>query len=189
MARMAPKAVPFRRARPRCPAIPALLAAWSCGPAPAPAPAELAERYAPFLVPAMSYATVDALRPRLPYERIELVDFNPWLWGGDRVELRADETAWLWDADGVRRGHVSFLAFARLCYVLELRGLADLEPRYESESFDAQTVTLRAWPTGGGAPIEVEEYAAAGPIELWEMQRAVDGVAREVRWDRAPEER
>lgn len=124
----------------------------------------------------------ESLREALPYDKIELEYFTPWLWGGDVLRFWRDGRAELGDQDGWRHGKVNVFDFARLCYLIDENEMTSMLTEYSSGGFDKTTVTVRVWPVGQEKPFVVEDYGSAGPIELWAVQAAINGVARTTHW-------
>lgn len=81
---------------------------------------------------------------------------------------------------GHYRGRISKDDFRRLAELLRSRGFFDLDGRYNGSVTCAQTVITRA--VRGGSTKAVENYAEAGPVELWGIERTIRGLASEVEW-------
>lgn len=129
-----------------------------------------------------------SVRAGLPYERIELTYFNPWVMGGDRIQFSADGTALMANREGYWKGTVRLFKFGHLCYLLESLGFEEMEARYSGDLFDATTVTMQAWPRGSEDPVEVEDYAGVAPLEFQTLELAINGVARGLDWKSVPAE-
>lgn len=72
--------------------------------------------------------------------------------------------------------------FERLARLLESRGFFEMNGRYDKPITDHPSVITRA--TRGGKEKEVVDYADAGPVELWGIERAIRGVVAEVKWEK-----
>jgi hypothetical protein len=72
--------------------------------------------------------------------------------------------------------------FTKLAWLLEENGFFSLPKNYERNVTDASFVSIRA--NRDGKPYEVVAYAGAGPIELWVVQRSIEGVASSVEWEK-----
>jgi hypothetical protein len=78
----------------------------------------------------------------------------------------------------VKEGQVGWAEFARLASFIEKNGFFTLQPEYSRNITDAgfeNTRVIRA-----GKSVEVSNYADAGPLELWSIQRAIEGVAADI---------
>ena len=141
-------------------------------------------RYAFLFSGSITSDEAEQLRERLPYERIELEDPEGWFWPVDnRITLWRDGRATLEGAER-HRGSVSIFDYGRLCYLLDHSRFASMRPRYALRGVsDAGSTVVRAWRVGDREPIAVEDYGAAGPIDLWAIQAAIRGVARGIRFD------
>lgn len=118
-----------------------------------------------------------------------------------RIVLRADRTAQSYakrcrlatpeDRETfceIKTGRLAPWEFGRLAYTLEQGGFFRLEPRYERLITHGTYETTRV--VRDGIAHQVVNYATAGPIELWSAQRAIEGVAVAVEWEKtttAPE--
>ena len=124
-------------------------------------------------------------REALPFERIQLADTSVH-WFGDpspTILLCRDGTAEI-RATPWRRGRVHLFDFGRLCEHLEHVRFSSLAREYHWGGYDASTFVVTVWPAGGGAPISVSDTGDAGPVELWGVRAAIEGVAQRVRWEK-----
>jgi hypothetical protein len=78
----------------------------------------------------------------------------------------------------VKQGQVTWDEFAKLARTVEKDGFFNLQPDYVRNITDAGFENTRV--TRAGSSKQVSNYASAGPIELWEIQRAIEGVAADV---------
>ena len=91
----------------------------------------------------------------------------------------------------VEQGQLSRGEFARLAWTIEKLGFFQLKPDYSRSVTEGVFENTRV--TRAGNAVEVTNYADAGPLELWDIQRAIQGVAanmevqKKSRIDRCPE--
>ena len=81
----------------------------------------------------------------------------------------------------VKSGRLFPGEFSRLGVLLERNGFFDLRPDYSRMVIDSGGETTRV--TRGGVTHQVRNYATTGPMQLWAMQRAIEGVATMVDWE------
>ena len=102
-----------------------------------------------------------------------------------RVTLRRDGTATYVGLEYVeRKGTYSgkFYGFERLAQLIEARGFFDLKDNYAINATDLpSTITsvVRA-----GRRKTVNNYGGAGPLELWGIEEAIDGVVSNTKWQK-----
>lgn len=82
----------------------------------------------------------------------------------------------------VKEGRVAPGQFAALGWLLEKNGFYGLHAEYSRSVTHAAFETTRV--TRGGKRHEVENYANAGPFELWVIQNAIQGVALSIEWEK-----
>jgi hypothetical protein len=82
----------------------------------------------------------------------------------------------------VKEGQVSSRQFAPLAWLLERNGFYDLRANYSRNVTDSTFERTRV--TRGAKRYEVENYADAGPFELWIIQSAIEGVASSIEWEK-----
>jgi hypothetical protein len=82
----------------------------------------------------------------------------------------------------VGKGHISGEEFAMLAWTLEKNGYFTLQTDYQRNISDSAFVSTRV--TRNGKKYEVVEYAGGGPLELWVIQIAIEGVSSTVEWSK-----
>lgn len=85
----------------------------------------------------------------------------------------------------VKEGKLSGGAFATLAWAIERAGFFNLQSQYDRNVTDAafaRTRVVRAEKT-----TEVSDYADSGPLELWSVERTIEGVASDMLEGGAPE--
>jgi hypothetical protein len=82
----------------------------------------------------------------------------------------------------VRDGRVENSEFAKLGWLVKKSGFFDLSPEYSRGIADAGFENTRV--TASGGVHAVSNYAGGGPFELWTIQRAIEGVAASVEWQK-----
>jgi hypothetical protein len=87
---------------------------------------------------------------------------------------------------GTWYGAISLTAYGRLSYLIERMGVMSMRSSYTRGVTDHSTYVLRIWPRGAATPKVVEEYAHAGPPELWAVMAAVDAISGGTQWSRSP---
>ena len=80
-----------------------------------------------------------------------------------------------------KEGH-QWSRFARLARLIEKNGFYALQPSYSRTVTHAAFETTRV--TRNGRVFAVENYSDAGPPELWTIQRAIEGAALGIDWEK-----
>lgn len=80
----------------------------------------------------------------------------------------------------IKEGEVPWGQFAALAWLLEKNGFYDLQASYSRDVSDSTFETTRV--IRNGKHFKVENYAHAGPFELWIVQTGIQGVASWVEW-------
>jgi|SRR5580704_888513 hypothetical protein len=83
----------------------------------------------------------------------------------------------------VEKGRIWGEEFARLAWTLEKNGYFTLRAEYQRTITDSAFVSTRV--TRNGKKYEVVEYAGGGPLELWMIQRGIEGVSSTIEWSKA----
>jgi hypothetical protein len=78
----------------------------------------------------------------------------------------------------VEQGQLSRGEFARLAWTIERSGFFQLKPNYNRAVTEGVFEDIRV--TRAGIAVEVTNYADAGPLEIWDIQRAIQGVAADM---------
>jgi hypothetical protein len=122
----------------------------------------------------------------LPFSRISLERTG--CFGGCpvfRVEFTSDGNATL-DAEahlplsGHFKTQIGRRDFARLCQLAELAKLRALKPHYEGGWTDDASYIVRV--QAGDQKVEVSDYGAVGPAQLWALAQALDAVRLQAYW-------
>ena len=82
----------------------------------------------------------------------------------------------------VEKGRIWGEEFAMLAWTLEKNGYFTLQADYQRNITDSVFVSTRV--TRNGKKYEVVEYAGGGPLELWVIHRAIEGVSSTVEWSK-----
>lgn len=82
----------------------------------------------------------------------------------------------------VEKGRIWGEEFAMLAWTLEKNGYFTLQANYERNLTESAFVSTRV--TRNGKKYEVVEYAGGGPLELWVIHRAIEGVSLSIDWSR-----
>jgi len=163
--------------------LPALLCVAGCGP-PDSSVEPIPDQYQSLFGGGIAYEDMPGIRARLPYEKIELEVFSTWIWGGPVTTLWRDGRAERTSLYGERmKGEVRVQSFGLLCYLIDRLEFSAMEPEFHWGGFDASTVTVRVWPVGDPDPIEVADTGNVGPIDVWAIQTAIEGVASKIEWE------
>ncbi len=72
--------------------------------------------------------------------------------------------------------------FAKLAKLMETSGFFNLKHGYKRNVTDAGLEMVRV--VRQDRPYQVTDYAAAGPLTLWTVQNAIDGVASTIEWEK-----
>jgi hypothetical protein len=83
----------------------------------------------------------------------------------------------------VEKGRIWGEEFAMLAWMLEKNGYFMLKAEYNRNITDSAFVSTRV--TRNGKKHEVVVYAGGGPLELWMIQRAIEGVSSTIEWSKA----
>jgi len=83
----------------------------------------------------------------------------------------------------VKEGRISQEEFAKLAQLLEQNSFFTMQSEYWGDVTDAVFESTRA--KRDGETHEVINYADAGPLRLWTIQRAIEGAALNVDWQMA----
>src|SRR5262249_36568337 len=118
----------------------------------------------------------------LPFDRIELEEQGSWFSVTPTITLERNEHAYL-SGDPPRHGRVHAFDFGRLCELTEQIHLTAMPRSFQWGGFDGGTWIVRVWPSGAREPIEVEDYGGVGPVGLWGLRAAIQGVARSIQWE------
>ncbi len=81
-----------------------------------------------------------------------------------------------------KEGTLHWTRFAKLARLVAKNGFYALQPSYSTSVTHGRFETTRV--TRNGKTYSVENYADGGPIELWTIQRAIEGVAFGIDWAR-----
>jgi hypothetical protein len=102
------------------------------------------------------------------------------------VTIRADGGAtYTGERNGTRIGTYSgrtyFGDFARLAMFIEQSGFMKFSARYTAPHTDDETVVVTVVMRDGTTK-SVSNYGRYGPLDLWVLERAIDGVVEEMKW-------
>ena len=103
----------------------------------------------------------------------------------DKVVLRRDGTATyigrrFVERMGTHEGKFAKGDFERLAKLMQSMDFFGMEDRYDRPITDHPSVITTA--VRGGETKRVVNYADAGPVELWGIEKAIRGVVAEVEW-------
>jgi len=82
----------------------------------------------------------------------------------------------------VKRGRIWGEGFARLAWTIEKNGYFTLQTSYQRNVTDSVFVSTRV--IRNGNKYEVVEYAGGGPLELWIIHSAIEGVSSSIEWEK-----
>lgn len=122
-------------------------------------------------MPALQAALVAAsvLLATLPAIRGAYVEFD------DQLYLRDHAPA-----HGLKEGSLHWSLFAKLGRLIDKNGFYGLQTSYSRSITHGGFETTRV--TRNGKVYAVENYADAAPLELWTIQRAIEGAAFDIEW-------
>jgi hypothetical protein len=83
----------------------------------------------------------------------------------------------------VEKGRIYGEEFALLAWTLEKNGYFMLQADYQRNISDSSFVSTGV--TRNGKKYEVVEYAGGGPLELWVIHSAIEGVSSSIDWNKA----
>jgi hypothetical protein len=84
--------------------------------------------------------------------------------------------------DGEYAGQVSFFDFAHICNAMEHFNFIEMKDEYSRLVTDHPSTTIILFGEGTNVIKTVYEYAGVGPIQLWALQKSIDGVIANIRW-------
>jgi hypothetical protein len=82
----------------------------------------------------------------------------------------------------VKQGRIIWGSFARLAWSLERNAFFTMLPKYERNSTEGTFVSIRV--TRDERAREVVDYDRGGPLRLWTIESAIEGVASEIDWEK-----
>jgi hypothetical protein len=82
----------------------------------------------------------------------------------------------------VKQGRIASGAFAQVALLVDKNGFYGFRAHYYRNITDSTFATTRVM--RGGKHYEVEDYAGAGPFELWVIEAAIEGVSSEIEWEK-----
>jgi hypothetical protein len=82
----------------------------------------------------------------------------------------------------VKQGKIWWQEFARLAWLLEKNGFFALKSNYERSVTNAEFVSTRV--VRLGKTYEVVDYADGGPLRLWAIHHAIEGVGFSLDWEK-----
>jgi hypothetical protein len=120
-----------------------------------------------------------------PYDSIRVDRSSVWPGApdGELVLHRGGRAEFRGSIDGTYgsfEGDVDLFDFGKLCYAFEQSGFERLLDRYSDEGFDAGESTFEVTSKSGSK--RVVDHGDVGPIELWTLGAALDGVRARIRW-------
>lgn len=84
--------------------------------------------------------------------------------------------------NGKHNGEIDLFSFARLCWAIEKFKLANGPREYSARVTDMPTAYLRVKGRDSDLSFQIRDYGGQGPIELWTIHAAIDGVAGRIKW-------
>ena len=81
-----------------------------------------------------------------------------------------------------KEGSLHWSRFAKLARLIERNGFFGLQSSYSKSVTHGGFETTRV--TRNGKVYAVENYADAGPLELWTIERAIEGAAFDIEWEK-----
>lgn len=78
----------------------------------------------------------------------------------------------------VKEGEITWSEFAMLAWTIEREGFFALQPQYSRNVTDVGIENTRV--TRNGMTKEVSNYASGGPLQLWTIAAAIEGVASDI---------
>jgi hypothetical protein len=123
-----------------------------------------------------------------PYDRLHLERWCPWggpnlgdlvLDRGGRAELRGE----VGGEQGEFEGSINLFDYGKLCYALQELDFEGMKKLYTDEGFDVEESTLTVISPRGTK--RVVDHGDVGPIGLWTLRAAFDGVRARIHWKKA----
>jgi hypothetical protein len=123
-----------------------------------------------------------------PYDRLRL---ERWcVWGGpnlgDLEFHRGGRAVLRGPVDGEQgafEGTIDVFDYGKLCYALQKLDFEGMKARYSDEGFDVEESILTA--TSPRGTKQVVDHGDVGPIGLWTLRAAFDGVRARIHWQKA----
>ena len=116
------------------------------------------------------------------FDRIELNQVSQYtitFFRDGRAQYEGNERA---HRAGKYSGNIGWASFARISYLLDEMHFIYMAGGYPAATVHAQIAFLRVWRLGETEPIIVEQADNNGPIELWGLQRIIEGEADDIYW-------
>lgn len=139
------------------------------------------EHYAYLFEGGLFPAEVPSTRAALPFEKIQMTHSGVWYTPGSTITMWRDGRA----EGSLGIGEVTLWDFGALCYLIEKLNFASMAGHYQADGTDNGTSIVKVWRSGQAEPTVVRDYGGVGPIELWGIQTAIDGVAGRIHWEEA----
>lgn len=92
------------------------------------------------------------------------------------------------DKQGKHAGRIYSGGYARLCWAIEQFKVLDGPRSYSVNMTDMSTAILRIKRRDTDSAEEIRDYGGAGPMELWIIQNAIDGISSRVEWKKMGDE-
>lgn len=175
----------------------AMLAFGSAAPSPALdegigfAPADVPKHYRFVYSPGLTKNECALAKQGVPYNEIH---FSRTECFGDcpaySVTLRRDGTATYVGKSYVPKvgeytGEIDILRFGRLCLAIDRFKLDECSPEYAGSWTDDATALLTVKNRDNEAVIQISDYGAQGPIELWAVHQIIDALVSKIEWERS----
>jgi hypothetical protein len=82
----------------------------------------------------------------------------------------------------VKAGRVRDDEFAKVAWALDKNGYFGLQAKYDRNVTHGSFLSTRV--ILGGKGYQVVEYAGSGPIELWVIHHAIEGISTTTEWEK-----
>jgi hypothetical protein len=139
---------------------------------------------------AIAATTETDVSAAIPYTKLEFEHVGSTLgsWPSYKVSLARDGRAeYVGNQQAVRTGHfvgnIEPLDFAELCLLFEKADFFAMNSTYTSPQSCGGTDYLRAWHSSDNSVTVVEDNDSTGPLGLWGLQAALQGVAANIHWE------
>lgn len=155
------------------------------------APADVPKRYQFIYSPGLSEDEYVAAQAGVPYGEIHFQRTGCF---GEcpayTVTLRSDGTAQFVGESFVSNigdydGEVDIRRFGRLCWAIDRFKLDEFSSDFSGDWTDDATAKLTVKDRDNETVLQISDYGAHGPIELWAVHQIVDALASKIEWKRS----
>jgi len=83
---------------------------------------------------------------------------------------------------GAHVGEIGVFEYGRICWAIDRFKLLEGPLEYSANWTDSSTTLIRVKRRDTGKTVEISDYGAQGPIELWCLFEAIDAASDQIKW-------